>query len=77
LARGVHNDVDDLETVRCHFGISHVDLIGHSYLGLIVILYPMKYPAYVTRVVQMANCKKKGNPRIPSSSAKSSGTFCG
>src|SRR5580704_14083477 len=34
LARGIHNDVDDLEAVRRHFGINQVDVIGHSYLGL-------------------------------------------
>ncbi len=53
LARGIHNDVDDLETVRQHFGIPHLDLIGHSYIGLMVILYAMKYPGTVSRVVQI------------------------
>lgn len=31
LARGIHNDVDDLETVRRYFEIGQVDVIGHSY----------------------------------------------
>jgi pimeloyl-ACP methyl ester carboxylesterase len=53
LARGIHNDVDDLEAVRRHFGISQLDLIGHSYLGLMVILYAMKYPDSVNRVIQI------------------------
>jgi pimeloyl-ACP methyl ester carboxylesterase len=30
LERGIHHDVDDLEAVRRHYGLSHVDLIGHS-----------------------------------------------
>src|ERR1700687_4040063 len=38
LKRGIHHDVDDLETVRQHFEITNADLIGHSYAGLMVIL---------------------------------------
>src|SRR5208282_3801274 len=44
LKRGIHHDVDDLETVRRHFGASQPALIGHSYVGLTVVLYAMKYP---------------------------------
>jgi proline iminopeptidase len=53
LARGIHNDVDDLEAVRRHFGIDRLDLIGHSYMGLMVILYAMKYGHRVNRIVQI------------------------
>jgi proline iminopeptidase len=53
LARGIQQDVDDLETVGRHFGIERVDVIGHSYIGLMVGLYAMKYPAQVGRVVQI------------------------
>ncbi len=54
LARGIQQDVDDLEALRRHFGIEPADLIGHSYIGLMVGLYAMKYPAYVGRVVQIS-----------------------
>src|SRR5262245_5962965 len=47
LARGVHQDVDDIDAVRRHFGASKVDLIGHSYVGMTVVLYAMKYPEHV------------------------------
>jgi proline iminopeptidase len=53
LTRGIHNDVDDLETVRRHFGLDRPNLIGHSYMGFMVILYAMKYPAHVDRIVQI------------------------
>ncbi len=53
LKRGIHHDVDDLESVRRHFEITQVDVIGHSYLGMMVILCAMKYPAHVNRVVQI------------------------
>ncbi len=53
LARGIHNDVDDLDAVRRHFSLDRLALIGHSYMGLMVILYAMKYPAHVDRIVQI------------------------
>jgi pimeloyl-ACP methyl ester carboxylesterase len=36
LARGIHQDVNDLDAVRRHFGMDQFDLIGHSYMGLTV-----------------------------------------
>jgi proline iminopeptidase len=53
LARGIHNDVDDLDAVRRHFGLERLVLIGHSYMGLMVVLYALKYPAHVERIVQI------------------------
>jgi proline iminopeptidase len=53
LQRGIHNDVDDLDAVRRHFGLDRLALIGHSYMGLMVILYAMKYPTHVDRIVQI------------------------
>jgi proline iminopeptidase len=53
LQRGIHNDVDDLDAVRRQFGLERLALIGHSYMGLMVILYAMKYPAHVDRIVQI------------------------
>jgi proline iminopeptidase len=53
VERGIHNDVDDLDAVRRHFEISQMDLLGHSYMGLLAILYAMKYPAHLNRVVQI------------------------
>ena len=53
LKRGILHDVDDLEAVRRHFGASHPALIGHSYVGLTVVLYATKYPDHAGRVVQI------------------------
>jgi len=53
LARGVEQDVDDLETLRRYFNVERVDLMGHSYIGLVVALYAMRHPAHVNRVVQI------------------------
>jgi proline iminopeptidase len=54
LQRGIHNDVDDLDAVRRHFGLDRLVLIGHSYMGLMVILYAINYAAHVDRIVQIA-----------------------
>ena len=53
LVRGIHNDVDDLEAVRRYFGLERLVLIGHSYIGLMVVLYAMKHPEHVDRIVQI------------------------
>ena len=54
LRAGIHHDVDDLEAVRRALAFEQVDLIGWSYLGLMVALYAMKYPQRVGRFVQLA-----------------------
>jgi proline iminopeptidase len=65
LVRGIHHDVEDLEAVRRYFGINKVNLIGHSYLGLIVILYALKYPAHVNRVVQIGSIQPNTSTQYP------------
>lgn len=49
----IQNDVRDLETIRAHFGVEKPDLIGFSYLGLMVMLYAMEHPDHVNRIVQI------------------------
>jgi len=65
LNRGVHHDVDDIDTIRQHFGIDRVNLIGHSYVGLTVILYAMKYPDHVRRIVQIGPVQRHAATQYP------------
>ena len=65
LARGTHQDVDDLEAIRQHFGISEADVIGHSYVGLMVILYAIKYPAHIRRLVQIGAQQPDASTQYP------------
>src|SRR5688572_23504874 len=51
LARGVWNDVDDLQALRLRFGIWRLTLVAHSYVGLVVALYAMRHPQAVARLV--------------------------
>jgi proline iminopeptidase len=53
LKNGIHHDVDDLEGIRRHFGVSRINLLGHSYCGMTLMLYAMKFSDHVHRVVQM------------------------
>jgi proline iminopeptidase len=64
--RGIHDDVDDLEAVRRHLGIDRLELIGHSYMGLMAILYATKYPSHVERIVQIGPMEPQhGKPYPP------------
>lgn len=45
-------DVVDLETVRRHFGVDRMALMGYSYLGKIAVLYALEHPSRVERIVQ-------------------------
>ena len=65
LKRGIHNDVDDLEAVRKHFGIGKLDVVGHSYIGVMVALYAMKYPECTNRVVQIGPAEPEQAKEYP------------
>jgi len=75
LARGIQQDVDDLDAVRKHFGIDRVDLIGHSYIGLMVGLYAMKYAANVGRVVQIGPGQPDAAKQYPAPLSYTDATF--
>ncbi len=47
------DDAEDLDAIRRHFGISRLDLIAHSYIGVMAGLYAMKYPDRVRRIVKI------------------------
>jgi proline iminopeptidase len=65
LKRGIHHDVADLEDVRQHFGVGEFDLIGHSYLGLMVILYAMEHPDRIRRIVQIGSMPPDQSKQYP------------
>jgi pimeloyl-ACP methyl ester carboxylesterase len=52
LERGIHQDVDDLETVRQYLGLSRFHLLAHSYAGMTAMLYALKY-----RPTSIGSCK--------------------
>ena len=65
LARGIHHDVEDIEAIRRHFEIERINLIGHSYVGLAVLLYALKYPQLVGRVVTIGAVQPFARTQYP------------
>ena len=65
LARPLDLEVEDIDAVRRYFGADEVDLLGHSYVGLVVILYAMRFPARVGRVIQICPAAPDGGATYP------------
>jgi pimeloyl-ACP methyl ester carboxylesterase len=61
----IQNDVDDLETIRQHFAIDKPNLIGFSYLGMMVMLYAMQHPDHVGRIVQIGPVPRRFDSKYP------------
>lgn len=51
--RPLDDEVDDIDAVRRHAGAESIDLLGHSYEGLVSILYALRHPSRVGRVIQI------------------------
>ena len=79
IARGIHHDVDDVDAVRRQFSAGTVDLIGHSYAGVTVALYAMKYAGGARRVVQIGamgpDATKQYPPELMNADATSRDVF--
>jgi proline iminopeptidase len=65
LERGVEHDVEDIEAVRRHFGLERFALLGHSYVGLVVVLYAARHPGRVERLVQIGSVAPKAGTVYP------------
>jgi pimeloyl-ACP methyl ester carboxylesterase len=52
-AKGILDDVEDLDSVRRYLGLEKLDLIGHSYVGFTVVLYAIEHPEHAGRIVQI------------------------
>jgi pimeloyl-ACP methyl ester carboxylesterase len=53
IERGIQHDVDDLDAVKRGLGVDRIDVLAHSYIATMPILYAMKYPAHVNRIIQI------------------------
>lgn len=61
----INSDVEDLEAIRRHFGIERMNLIGHSYIGLLVALYAARFPDNANRVVQIGPMEPEPGTQYP------------
>lgn len=51
--------------VRRHFGIAKLDVVGHSYMCVMVALYALKYPEHTNRVVQIGPAEPEQGKEYP------------
>lgn len=63
----IQNDIDDLETVRKHFNVEKFIPIGYSYLGKMAVMYAMKHPDRVLRIVQLGPAPMRDDVQYPAS----------
>ena len=61
----IEDDVKDLDSVRRHFHADKPDLIGWSYLGMMVILYATEHPDNTGRIVQLGPLSRKPGATFP------------
>lgn len=61
----LRHDVEDIETVRRHFRAAKISLVGYSYMGKVVVMYAMKYPRRVERLVQIGPVPMKFATEYP------------
>jgi pimeloyl-ACP methyl ester carboxylesterase len=63
----IEADVRDVDEVRRHFQVARADLIGYSYLGMMVMLYTREHPQQVNRVVQLGPVPLRWDSEFPAS----------
>jgi proline iminopeptidase len=75
IEQGVHHDVDDFEAIRRHFGLDRISLLGHSYMGFVVVLYAMKFAAHTDRIVAIGPMGPDPTHRYSGDLANEDATF--
>jgi proline iminopeptidase len=63
----ISEDIEDIERVRQHFRLQKFTLVGYSYMGMGAVLYAMKYPRYVERLIQLGPVPLKFGTEYPAS----------
>jgi proline iminopeptidase len=48
---GISRDVEDMEGMRVALGFDQIDVLGHSYGGVLAQAYAIKYPAHVAHLI--------------------------
>lgn len=74
LKRGVLQDADDLDALRRHLALARIDVVAHSYVGVTAVLYALRYPAHVDRVVQIGPSAPVAGTHYPAALAFDDGT---
>jgi proline iminopeptidase len=48
---GLAEQIEDLEAVRAHLGADHIDLLGHSWGGFLVMAYAARHPEHIRHLI--------------------------
>lgn len=59
---GVDRDLDDLEAIRRHFALERISLIGHSYMGALIVLYARRHRERVDRLLLIDPMELRRDP---------------
>jgi proline iminopeptidase len=49
----IASEIEDLDRVRCHFGLESVALLGHSWGGVLAMEYATRHPERVSHLILM------------------------
>lgn len=63
----INDDIEDIERVRQHFRVQKFSLVGYSYMGMGAVLYAMKYPQHVERLIQLGPVPLRYGTEYPAS----------
>lgn len=61
----LERDLHDLEAIRRHFDVETFSPVGYSYLGKLVVLYALRHPGRVDRLVQIAPVPMRSASQMP------------
>ena len=75
LERGIENDVDDIDAVRRQYQSTSVELIAHSYVAVAAVLYAVRKPDCVSRVVLLGPPPPEPATTYPSNLTFDDGTL--
>lgn len=56
---GLAEQIDDLEAVRAHLGADHIDLLGHSWGGFLVMAYAARHPEHIRHLITVDSAAPK------------------
>jgi proline iminopeptidase len=57
--------VEDIESIRKHFNINKVNILGHSFGGLITMYYALKYPNSTDKIILVDSSPASWEPFFP------------
>lgn len=56
---GLAEQIEDLEAVRAHLGADHIDLLGHSWGGFLVMAYAARHPEHIRHLITVDSAAPK------------------